>query len=563
MMVPRAFVYTQGPTEKPLSLSKKSPWRSQITKEEAQTWRRPSAAPQGPPTATRTTSAPVHIPTKKSKSTTATPSDPPTSAVSSVKGDEIPSRKPTPQEMLKATAIPIRRRPKGRPIQKLPLGDHVADFSKLMLQDVPNMGDGPYSASVGNPQFEALFGNIDELVEGQMFIGSEGIDANILSSRSISTESMPSLASPDDFITSDVGSSPLSPSRSYSERRLLRLISTSEDCSSDHPLGAPDSHDHSQLSPPNSTPAPLRARRRTPPKKSNLSLKSSLSASLRALKSAAEAISNNIATSSPSPSMQPDDFAIFAIRPSLTDDRRPPPSSDLPSPALRRYLNPLPPSTSPESPLHLHFWHEDRHVKPTQSQSVVVQSVSSSKSKKKVAKNSQASRGLQVVPLQSCLPPQVRTAHASSPPIWLPPDGDPSNRNTAHNPKTSPSLPLLGPGQPRQREPRENRDFLRVLVAEMNMRRVGKMEDPFSTSDRPSTANSPEARADVDGGGADEASTGKGISLGPGGRYGKAVMWLPPVREDFWGKPDANGRKVRPAIDRWKAWDVGDIQPRL
>ena len=30
---------------------------------------------------------------------------------------------------------------------------------------------------------------------------------------------------------------------------------------------------------------------------------------------------------------------------------------------------------------------------------------------------------------------------------------------------------------PRQREPRENSDFLRVIVLEMNMRKVGKLSD--------------------------------------------------------------------------------------
>jgi hypothetical protein len=75
--------------------------------------------------------------------------------------------------------------------------------------------------------------------------------------------------------------------------------------------------------------------------------------------------------------------------------------------------------------------------------------------------------------LQNCIPPSVRTANASAPPIWLSADGNPSNKRTVgHNLLHT----VSGPDVVKQREPRENPDFLRVLVAEMNMRRAGKFE---------------------------------------------------------------------------------------
>lgn len=53
---------------------------------------------------------------------------------------------------------------------------------------------------------------------------------------------------------------------------------------------------------------------------------------------------------------------------------------------------------------------------------------------------------------------------ATAPPIFL---------------SSGPAPPILLPGvdSPRPREPRENSDFLRVIVLEMNMRRVGKLDN--------------------------------------------------------------------------------------
>lgn len=142
-----------------------------------------------------------------------------------------------------------------------------------------------------------------------------------------------------------------------------------------------------------------------------LSFKSNLTASIRALKSAAK----NFSTIS-APLTQPDDFltrSIFSNTPRFADEKRPRPSSDIPTPAIRRYLNP---GTSLKQ--------ENYCTGAIQMQTY---------------------NRVRRTPKQKLRPVQpLRTD-----------EGD----------------------TPRPREPRENSDFLRVIVLEMNMRRGGKLND--------------------------------------------------------------------------------------
>ncbi|OAL37141.1 hypothetical protein AYO20_03619 [Fonsecaea nubica] len=454
---------------------------------------------------------------------------------------EIPRRKHSAQEILTSTTIPVRRKPKQRPSQRLPDCDYVADFSKLLRDDVPPSTDGSLSSSWTNPQFEGLFGNIDGLVGGHMIVGNESLDPGILSARSLSTESMPSLSSPDDF-------SSLSPAtlRSPSDQRL-RQMASSEDCSNEHPLLAKDEdEDFSGASTPElfiSPPTKMR-RRQIVPNKRQSSFKSSLTASLKALKSAAQSVSD--LTSQP-PLVRPDEFltrSIFEFRPSLTDDRRPPPSDEPPSAALRRYLNPRT-FVPPDSPAQLHFWVEERPVATSSSASDTRPKL---KIKKKyrnqralsspanetapfVASKSPVSQLPPMVQLATCIPSTIRTAHASSPPTWLEPDGTPSNKFRAAQTLWADPENGLEEGQPRSREPRENRDFLRVFVCEMNMRKNGKLSEDA---------------------------------------VGHAKLWLPPVDEAPKGKDkdadDTNRHKVEKgkrrkidARERWRSWSIEDL----
>ena len=440
----------------------------------------------------------------------------------------IPQRKQSAQDVLSTTTIPIRRKPKQRPSQRIPNGDHVADFSKLLRDDVQVSNEGSISGSWSNPQFEGLFGNIDGLVEGEMIVGSEGLDSGILSARSLSAESMPSLSSTDDL-------SSLSPAtvRSPSDQRL-RQIASSQDCSNEHPLLAREEEEHfSGTSTPDLAISPsARLKRRPLPEKKQGAFKSSLTASLRALKAAAQTVSN-IATTPPL--IQPDDYlarSVFEFRPSLTDDRRPPPSAEPPSAALRRYLNPGS-FVPPDSPAQLHFWLDE---KPIPSSLPEPDARPRLKIKRKYQPKGSSSPGNENAPFPSskpstsklppivqlaiCIPSTVRTANASSPPTWLEADGTPSNRQRASQTLWSDPENGMDEGQPRPREPRENRDFLRVFVCEMNMRKEGKL--------------------------ADDA-------------IGRAKLWLPPVEEAKGKGPLPTKPEKKTGQDRWTSWTSDDL----
>ncbi|KIW33569.1 uncharacterized protein PV07_00408 [Cladophialophora immunda] len=561
MMVPRAFAHN------PLAQRQQTIDFNEKEKDRLSSRRQPrDTAPRPPPTRSaltqvlsqepadsplRPSSDPVRIPSRTTETRThIIPRQPVSSSQSSrhlspgIAGSqslEIPRRKQSAHEVLTSTTIPVRRKPKQRSSQRLPNCDYVADFSKLLRDDVLPSTDASPSGSWTNPQFEGLFGNIDGLVEGQMIVGSESLDPGILSARSLSTESMPSLSSPDDF-------SSLSPAtiRSPSDQRL-RQMASSEDCSNEHPLLPKDEDENfSGASTPELIISPPARMRRRPiiPDKRQSSFKSSLTASLKALKSAAQTVSD---LASYPPPMQPDELltrSVFEFRPSLTDDRRPPPSDEPPSAALRRYLNPRT-FVPPDSPAQLHFWVDEKPIAPSSSG---LDTRPKLKIKKKyrsqrslappaneaapfLASKSVVSQLPPVVQLATCIPSTIRTAHASSPPTWLEPDGTPSNKYRAAQTLWADPENGIEEGQPRSREPRENRDFLRVFVCEMNMRKSGKLSDDA---------------------------------------VGHAKLWLPPVDEtskskdkesgDLDGKKAVKGKgRMIDARERWRSWSIEDL----
>jgi hypothetical protein len=158
------------------------------------------------------------------------------------------------------------------------------------------------------------------------------------------------------------------------------------------------------------------------------SFKSNLTASLQALKSAAKSFSNFTA-----PSVPPDDLLTRSLLSlEFASEMRPKQMQGFPSPALRRYLNPQPTPISPAD-MHLHDSqnldsHTDSSAPMIQMQTYDRRSRSSSRKRRSSDPLSEAGRAL-----------------SSSPAV-------------------------------RQREPRENCDFLRVIVLEMNMRRNGKLD---------------------------------------------------------------------------------------
>ena len=255
--------------------------------------------------------------------------------------------------------------------------------------------------------------------------------------RSMSTESMPSLDTDTESINS--ASNPATPgfamSRSGADRRQKSLAtSRGEDCVLDHPLlpqtpaTPPEEYGDSLdvLSPDPSAST-----------KSRYSFKSNLTASFRKIRSAAQSFSAFTA-----PPTQREDYlarSLLGISPHFTDERRPLPTSSPPDPALRRYLNP---TTYSPSDFHHHNSHstsQSQASRPSCTASIQLQSY-----ERKVRPSSNK---------------------ASSPPIFT------SAQQKAMD--AVDGLPRIS--SPRQREPRENCDFLRVIVLEMNMRKVGKL----------------------------------------------------------------------------------------
>jgi len=248
--------------------------------------------------------------------------------------------------------------------------------------------------------------------------------------RSMSTESMPSL----DTDTESLGSAsnPATPGLATSSRRQ-KSISTSigEDCGLDHPLrpqtknSTLDEEEEDRLPIILSSSPPAAA-------KASFSFKSNLTASFRKIRSAAQSIS---AFATP-PNHREEALARSLFAPQYVDERRPEVSAELPDPVLRRYLNPV-----TFSPSEFHY-HSDQE------------------SSQAMRPNCTASIQLQTY--QRKFRPSNT---ATSPPIFT------SSQQKAID--AVDGLPQAS--QPRQREPRENSDFLRVIVLEMNMRKVGKL----------------------------------------------------------------------------------------
>ena len=174
--------------------------------------------------------------------------------------------------------------------------------------------------------------------------------------------------------------------------------------------------------------------------RSKSALKSNLSASIALIRSAARSFSNFTA-----PTVSRDEYltrSLLSMTPHFTDERRPLPTQGPPDPALRRYLNPI--NVSP-SELHNHHDH--------------------------LQSRSDGDRCTTSIQLQSYKRVPRPSNKASAPPIFISStdEADVAIAAAAEEPFCTPS--------PRQREPRENSDFLRVIVLEMNMRRNGQLGD--------------------------------------------------------------------------------------
>lgn len=275
---------------------------------------------------------------------------------------------------------------------------------------------------------------------------SSGSRSPFLSARSASSDSMPSLES-DDRSELSVGSpsTPESLRSRKSDTNLFkkeksRSLPASVDCAFDHPLIPSlaieeyDEGDEFVLPTQKQTPATPKARS---------SFKSNLTASLQSLKEAAVNSISSLSRTGPmlshsrTSAAPPMDDMLWShpfLFPRLSSEVRPM-MDGLPTLAERRYLNPAPLTfEEQEAPfqeaLHAPYLAETAEDAPT----IQMQTYNRSGRKRSSQKRSVA------------------------------------------NPNSEAGRALLGAPGVRQREVRENSNFLRVVVLEMNMRREGKLE---------------------------------------------------------------------------------------
>ncbi|TDZ18793.1 hypothetical protein Cob_v008066 [Colletotrichum orbiculare MAFF 240422] len=419
-------------------------------------------APPSPPRTTTsvttrptTPTGPVQIPTK----TRSNPfhSSHRHSQKKSSRPRDVHSPETVPPAMLALLAVTDIPRPRRSLKQKLARDQPMTLEAVIQRQQVC---EKELSLTFGKNPLDLLLSPPEYLEDDDLSISDSGLGS--LSTRTVSVESMPSLG--DSFSTdtlssleSPYGSSPRR-KRSRQPRRSLEPISSPPGEPEAHPLSPErdvegldfrvfdesqdDEDTKSEFSFSDYT-FPLR------PLKS--AFKSNLTASLRALRSAARSISNINFSSIP-----PDDFltrSILTIDPKVpyTDERRPPVLEEEPSAALRRYLNPTTnariephPSTAAAAPTGTRSF----------TASIQMQTYKVQRSRSAPAPSSRGPS-----PTTSAVTTQSTTP-------YQPPAQSPT--------QTAFTYP---PGGMRQREMRENPDFIRIAVMEMAMRKRGKLDD--------------------------------------------------------------------------------------
>jgi hypothetical protein len=345
--------------------------------------------------------------------------------------DAIP---PAVAALLATTAIPPPRSKNGSmrkssQSQQLTV-DAVLKHNQVLEKD--------FSLSIGQSPLDLLLTPPEELEDDDL-LDSGSASPSYLSKRTTSAESVPSLED------GSIGSSPLSPGypatpssrgkRSLPTRKLEPYSLPGEECM-DHPLSKPEFDVENldfrvfERSAKQGNPSQV-----TSPPRQRSAFKSNLTASLRALKSAAKSLS-----SMTTPMITPDDFltrSIIAIDPRVpfTDERMPPHLEDVPTPALRRYLNP-----TSNAPI-------DAHIPGAASQTTGTKCTASIQMQTyKISKSTKTS-------ITSVI--SKRTSTSSEEVIAQLADGP------------------VG----RQRDMRENSDFIRIAVMEMMMRKNGKLDE--------------------------------------------------------------------------------------
>ncbi|KAI4243551.1 MAG: hypothetical protein L6R40_003374 [Gallowayella cf. fulva] len=307
---------------------------------------------------------------------------------------------------------------------------HPKSHTSHTDEETAEVGDSEPSSASSPHSWRMLLSPPQEMDEDEDTMG------HLSSMRSLSSESMPSLDT--DTESAYMSSSPstpgfLSSGHGSREKRSKNMSSSvPEDCKTDHPLLVvhPEEEQAAESSAPefDAVEAGLSSSIRP-------DLRSNLTASFRRLKFAAKTLTSLSTTTAPAEEVSA--HPTLSSSPPFRDERRPLPWAEPPDPALRRYLNPI--TVSPAE-FYTHHERSDRNLRPGNC--------------------------LASIQLQTYRPGARKSEKASAPPVFL----------AASPTSTAVNEPAMS-ASPRQREPRENSDFLRVIVLEMNMRKSGKLSD--------------------------------------------------------------------------------------
>lgn len=355
---------------------------------------------------------------------------------------------PSVAALLAVTAIPPRKSNRLR--------RKSSDSRNMSIDELVNewKSEGSLKSSYSSsPVMHVLLEDLDELDQSPTPENESGADDEYFTTRCTSCESMPSLEA-DNLSMPSVGS-PSTPESLRSQKSSnnlkkdrTRSLPVVEDCATDHPLATShaaedDDEDFVVYTPGN---------RETRPK-TRTSFKSNLTLSLQVLKNAAmNSISSFSKTTTSTTSSQPtrrnqsDSYNDMLwshpfLFPRLSSEIRPAEFQGLPTEAQRRYLNPMPLTfEEQEAPfqqaLHAPFLAEQVGDVPT------IELQTHTRAGNSRRRTTSKGRSL----------------------------------NGSTDPQSEAGRAMQGSGA-RPREPRENSDFLRVVVLEMNMRREGKLEN--------------------------------------------------------------------------------------
>jgi hypothetical protein len=402
-------------------------------------------------------SKPVVIPSPRSSS----PSSPAITTTQSVRmkghhGDRLGSSTesahdsnaipPAVAALLAVTSIPTRspHMRKRRSVQN----DRRISIDELVAEWRQDDKEGGSTTGYGSPLDILLERSEDVEDDASTIDAGSDKEGDFMPARSISSDSitsMPSLDGDERSLSSMSG--PATPS--FSRKEKLIASPPKEDCLLDHPL-LHFSHNASvEEEESSSLPLPSPSKQKSS-SKSRYNFKSNLTASLQALKSAAKSFSNFTA-----PSIPPDDLLTRSLlSPRFASEMRPKSFSGLPTPAMRRYLNPQQPA-SPTTNTYV--------LKPTEIFPDVV-----------LAASSEFSSADHHVPTISS--PMIQMQTYSSRGARSSSSRQRSSGSRATDPLSEAGRAMNASSSIRQREPRENSDFLRIIVMEMNMRREGKLD---------------------------------------------------------------------------------------